>query len=174
MHKRTRFFLPGTEQPRMLSTLLLVWLLVTVSAAALLYIGANRDIETRTYSAHFKALRATGDVFLPYLLVANLLAAAAVLVAGLFYTHRVAGPIYQIEKRLGKLREGDLRVVFAVRKGDRFQSLTHALNDATGALRARLQRVRDAAGRLEAAGTASAEGQKAMRELRQSLEELQI
>lgn len=173
MHRRTRFFLPGTEQPRLLSTLLLVWLLVTVSAAALLYLGANRNIEARTYSAHFKALRATGELFLPYLLAANLMAAVAVLFAGLFYTHRVAGPIYQIEKRLGRLREGDLGVVFAVRKGDRFHSLTHALNDATGAIRARLLRVREAANRLEAAEAGSSEGQSALRDLRQALEELQ-
>jgi hypothetical protein len=109
-YKRRRYFLPGTEQPGLLRALFLIWLATTAAAGLVLYLGASRAIDAETYRAHARALRETGQLFLPFLLAGNLLAALAVLVLGIFYTHRVAGPIYQIERRLGQFRDGDFQV----------------------------------------------------------------
>lgn len=179
MQRRRRYFLPHSEQPGLLRTLLLIWLLVTVAAAVLLYLGANRNIEDATYRAHFRAMRATGQVFLPFLLGANLVAAIGVFVLALFYTHRVAGPIYQIERRLAEVRDGNLKVTFRVRKHDRFRSLADALNEATGSMRVRLERGRHAADRVESAEISSDpastnERENAIKDLRQALEELSV
>ncbi len=177
MQKRRRYYLPASDQPGLLRTLFGIWILVTIAAALILYFGANRDLTAATYKAHFDRMRQTSQVFVPYLLAGNLLAAIAVLLLGILYTHRVAGPIYQIERRLGRLRDGDLKVSFAVRKHDQFHSLADALNDAMGSIRARLDRVREASDRLEAmrttTGTTTADWDGALRDLRQSLEELQ-
>jgi methyl-accepting chemotaxis protein len=175
MQKRRQYYLPGTEQPALLSTLFWIWLGTAFVAGLVLYLGASQTLREATYQAHFTSLRRTGQLFLPYLLAGNLVAALGVLILGLFYTHRVAGPIYQIQKRLGRLGEGDLDVTFAVRKGDHFHSLTRSLNDATGVLRDRIVRARAAASKLQdlgpSPGARQADWDAAMHELLETLAE---
>jgi methyl-accepting chemotaxis protein len=175
MQKRRRYFLPDTEQSGLLRALFLIWLLTTVAAGLIIYIGASRAIEAETYRAHVQALRQTGQIFLPFLLVGNLVAAIAVLVLGIFYTHRVAGPIYQIEQRLARLRDGDFQISFKIRQADRFHSLNDALNGVAEAIRIRMEKGRTAAAALgtawERTGVRSEEWDRAMRELNDALGE---
>lgn len=47
---------------------------------------------------------------------------------GFFFSHRIAGPVYHMEKFLKKVAEGDLSGTLRIRKHDQFQSLAATIN----------------------------------------------
>ncbi len=51
------------------------------------------------------------------------------LVAGIFLTHRIAGPIYNIEKSLDEIRKGDLAKRIYLRWSDEFKNLANLANE---------------------------------------------
>ena len=50
--------------------------------------------------------------------------------AGVVVTHKVAGPVYKMQKLLGELAKGHFRVVARLRKGDELQYFFDAFNEA--------------------------------------------
>lgn len=60
-------------------------------------------------------------------------------------SHRIAGPVYVLEKRLREIGQGDLTGRMRLRKGDYFQDTAELYNETVVQLRERLQRVRDSA-----------------------------
>jgi methyl-accepting chemotaxis protein len=49
-------------------------------------------------------------------------------VFGFFFSHRMAGPVYRMEKFIKKIAEGDLSGTVRLRKGDHFQSFATSIN----------------------------------------------
>jgi methyl-accepting chemotaxis protein len=58
--------------------------------------------------------------------VANLI---LIVIFSLFYSHSMAGPIYNIKRSLRELRDGKTPRMIRVRKGDQFQDLAELLNE---------------------------------------------
>jgi len=59
----------------------------------------------------------------PSLAVSAVLSCVFTLVFGLLYSHRIAGPIYNLKKALREVRRGKLDRVVKFRKGDEFHDL---------------------------------------------------
>jgi nitrogen fixation/metabolism regulation signal transduction histidine kinase len=51
------------------------------------------------------------------------------MIFGLFYSHRMAGPLYRIQKNLKELKQGESVTEIQIRKNDHFQELVGLLND---------------------------------------------
>ena len=49
----------------------------------------------------------------------------------LFFSHRIAGPIYKIEKSIDEIARGNLALKIKLRKGDEFQDLADIMNVMT-------------------------------------------
>jgi len=60
-----------------------------------------------------------------------------------YFSHKVAGPIYRLEKACNSVIDGDYREKVVLRRGDELQSLAGLLNRAIEQTRARLVALRD-------------------------------
>jgi methyl-accepting chemotaxis protein len=61
----------------------------------------------------------------------------------IYFSHRVAGPIYRLEKVCNDLVEGNYRGKAVLRKGDELQNLASLLNRVIETTRERLAKLRD-------------------------------
>jgi methyl-accepting chemotaxis protein len=65
-------------------------------------------------------------------LLAALLIFGAALATSLFISHRIAGPVYRIEKALERWKNGNVEANLRLRGGDEFLPLAEAYNGAAG------------------------------------------
>jgi methyl-accepting chemotaxis protein len=67
---------------------------------------------------------------------------------GLYLSHRIAGPIYRVERYLSEMAEGKLTSRISFRKGDEFTSLADKINGLTDSLRATISNQRTSLGKI--------------------------
>jgi len=77
------------------------------------------------------------ELFRKNLLLAFAALAPLMLVVGVILTHRIAGPVYRMERHLEALARGENPGECRIRKDDEFQELCTRLNEAVRALEAR-------------------------------------
>jgi len=68
------------------------------------------------------------DIVLPPLLINNLLIMFLIIVVGIFYSHRIAGPMYRIEMDIKRVLDGEKGVTIRLRKKDKLKSLADLVN----------------------------------------------
>lgn len=78
-------------------------------------------------------VKSTADFIFPALLLSSLAAMILVSIATIFVftllSHRIAGPIYRIERALEDIGKGDLRAKLRLRKKDEIKNLGEGIND---------------------------------------------
>ncbi len=55
-------------------------------------------------------------------------------IVGIFFAHKISGPLYKLRAHLRSIKDGQLPPVLKFRKGDYFQDLAADFNDAYGTL----------------------------------------
>lgn len=60
-------------------------------------------------------------------------------------SHRIAGPVFMIERRLSEIANGDLTVQLKLRKEDHFQETSDELNNCVNSLREKISAIKAAA-----------------------------
>ena len=128
---------PDPVTPGVGSRLLLSWLLATgVPLVGLLAVGldllGSRDISQERIATT--------------MIVLSLLAVASGLVATIFVTKSVAGPLRRVRRALARVEEGDLDVKVGVEDGSEIGLLQSGFNEMAAGLRDR-ERIRDLFGR---------------------------
>ena len=68
------------------------------------------------------------ELILPPILFNNLILLVLISIAGIFYSHRIAGPAFRIEQDLDRVLEGESGVKIRLRKRDQLQSLADKVN----------------------------------------------
>jgi len=68
------------------------------------------------------------ELILPPILINNVIIMAIIAGIGVFYSHRIAGPIYRIEKDLARILGGEKGVKIRTRKRDSMKSLVTKIN----------------------------------------------
>lgn len=76
------------------------------------------------------------------LILRLLLMTPLVVIFSIFLSHKVAGPLYRIEKFLKGVANGDLSAKLRLRKGDELQDLAEAINDMTDDLKYRVKKLK--------------------------------
>jgi len=69
--------------------------------------------------------------------------------AGIFLSHKIAGPIYRVKKVAEQLKTGDLSAVVRFRKGDDLQELADTLNDMIAGIKGMVSEDRKIIDRLD-------------------------
>lgn len=99
----------------------------------------------------FVTLESVKDVFeLKFMLAMTLAGGELSGLAILYYytlrqSHRIAGPVYVLEKRLREIGQGDLTGRMRLRKGDYFQDTAELFNETIAGLRARMLTLQETA-----------------------------
>jgi nitrogen fixation/metabolism regulation signal transduction histidine kinase len=77
-------------------------------------------------------IKSTADFLLPLLLLSSLVAIIATgtltIIFTLIISHRIAGPLYRLEKDITEVNNGNLNMEIRVRKDDELQDLAKSLN----------------------------------------------
>ncbi len=76
------------------------------------------------------------------LAVRLLLITPLVILVSIFLSHKIAGPIYRIEKFLKSIANGDLSAKLRLRKNDELQDLADAINEMTNDLENRVNKLK--------------------------------
>ena len=126
---------------------LLYWLVSSGLGTLLLFLGHYWFLSvplTAGYGAVFHALRQLGGGLLPFVLLSLLpyilLVGAVSALLCIRVLHKIAGPIFRLERTMEALHEGEPVKPFFVRHGDLVPELASAFNDFVGRLREDRQR----------------------------------
>ena len=128
--KRRRLILFQTSQPRILLTMLILLGLVAVIMMVFVYLEYNIKLSER-----FPGLSSIQPVILTTLVIVNLFAAVFSLVLILLFSHRIAGPIFNLGRVLRGVAQGDLSGEIKFRKRDFLQEISDDGNQALEFLR---------------------------------------
>lgn len=85
-----------------------------------------------------EALRCVNRSLIPKVLLLML----AIFIAGIFISHKIAGPMYRIERSAAAIRNGDLSVNFNIRKSDEMKTTALVLEEMLESLRSDMEKIK--------------------------------
>lgn len=110
----------------------LVIIVIEAVLAIGLFLYLSKGTLTTGYSGSELKIARTYDFFLPTLLFSNLVIVGITgiigIVALIFLSHRLAGPLYRFENVLAELGKGNLTQRFKLREKDEFVELQNSIN----------------------------------------------
>jgi methyl-accepting chemotaxis protein len=132
-------------------------------SASLFYIFAGQEVADEFYKAH-QTVKHTKEMFLPWLIGANVLALVLAFILAIMPSHKIAGPIFHLEKDLKKIKNGEFPRKIRVRKGDVLGEFAENLDESMKSISGRIIGLRNSlreldryASTLEDSGSLSAE-----------------
>lgn len=170
-----RHFLWDTVQPRFLGLSLCYVMVVIVAVSAALFVPLMVELdhlplssaEAQRVADQFELLHSR---FWPVVMVVSLL----LIVHGVFFSHRIAGPLYRFRRIFQSVADGDLTVRTSIRKSDYLHVEAQCLGEMVSALREKIGRIEahhaEMTPQLERLKAAAARG--ALREVEQEADRL--
>ena len=149
--KRKIYYIKKEFQRNFIIKFCLLVILGAVVSGTVIYM-VSRGTSTTVFENSRIRIRSTADFILPAVLIGT--AATAVLVGfatffiTLYTSHKIAGPLYRIEKDLQKAIEGDLRVKFNLREGDQLQPLASSIESLVATIREDVKELKQVTGEL--------------------------
>ena len=142
--RRTKYFIHKRFQLQYLGLFLVLSIFIMVMASATVYISTYDVLKEKLESVYPQSelrpiIRQTN-----WVLFRNLILLIPIIAVGSVYlSHKIAGPLYRIEKSIEQIAKGDLDLKVKLRQGDEFKEIAHALNHMTEKLKG--MRMRDLA-----------------------------
>jgi methyl-accepting chemotaxis protein len=116
-------------------------ILAALIIAAIVY-ALSISSTTTVFENSRLTVKSTADFILPLLILSSLAAiigaGAVTIIVTLFISHRIAGPLYRLEKDIAEVNNGNLTVEIHVRKKDELQELARSLNQMLKSIRSTL------------------------------------
>ena len=109
-------------------------------------------LSERERAAIKDALHSVNRSLIPKVIILFVL----IFIAGIFFSHKIAGPMYRIERSAAAIRDGDLRVSFRLRKSDEMKDTAGALEEMVDSLQSDLNKIKTATVTLESKLNAAA------------------
>jgi nitrogen fixation/metabolism regulation signal transduction histidine kinase len=100
-----------------------------------------------TFRETMEFTQALEVLWLPMLLSA-LLGSLLVLVFGIFFSHRIAGPLFNLKRVMRQVEDGDLTVVMKIREKDEFHDVESSFNSMVTSLRNKMLTLKKTLGKL--------------------------
>jgi methyl-accepting chemotaxis protein len=151
-NRRKRFIIEGNFQTRFILRFILVvvgaTLLSTGAIMGLFYFkyhAGGADLESLIVVITPKGETNVAGLFqiiLTPLIVANLIVLCVIIPYSLFYSHKVAGPIYRLEQSMDLLLGGDMDFIITLRRNDEFKYLADKMNALIDYMRRNIGEVR--------------------------------
>lgn len=137
-NQRRNYFIKKEFQAKFILKFCLLIILACAVMSGLVYF-----LSTKTTTTSFENLRlivkSTSDFILPTLILSSLIAitliSLATILIVLFVSHRIAGPLYRLEKSLAEIGKGNLAVDVRLRKSDEIKALAASVNNMIRNLR---------------------------------------
>jgi len=130
--KRKTYFIQKGFQGKLILKFVLLLVFMAVISSVILYFLAGKELETSYYEAH-SSIKSTWDLLFPLVLVTNLVSVLVIAVATvyliLYNSHKIAGPLYKLEKVVNEVTEGNLDLRVNLRKNDQVKALGDAVEN---------------------------------------------
>ena len=121
-------------------------------SGAIIYIMSSAALTT-TFENCRLSVKSTADFILPAVLLSSavviVLIGLSAIAVTLFTSHKIAGPLYRIEKDVEEVAAGNLNTRFNLREGDEIKALAESLNYMTTSLRADIDEMKRVVRALE-------------------------
>ena len=148
LKRRRQYYIKRSFQRRFIIQFSFLILLgcVTFGLATYYYSYSSRSLTTAFVNSRLQVM-STAEFLLPALGVITLCITALVAVAVAFrlllFSHRIAGPLYRLEKTAQQVGRGNLDFHVQLRSKDELQDFAQAMDTMISDLRSRIQRIRE-------------------------------
>lgn len=137
--KRTHYFIATQFQIRFALLLIGVGVLVTAIVGLILYFVLNHLhdvlVNSNVLSLEVVEFLEQQNHLYTYSLLGTFIGVTLVLfILGIFVSHRLAGPIFALTRRMNDLAQGNFNVSLTLRKSDEFQEVKDKFNHLVKAL----------------------------------------
>ena len=106
--------------------------------SGLIVYAMSRATVTTTFENSRLTMKSTADFILPAVLLSGavviVLIGLATIVMTLFISHKIAGPLYRLDKDVQEVASGNFKTVFRLRTGDELKPLVASLNNMVAAI----------------------------------------
>jgi len=158
-------------------------LIVIGSAMSSLIIYAmSTATVTTTFENSRLTIKSTADFILPAIALSSgisvILISLTAIIITLFTSHKIAGPLYRLNKDVQELLRGNLKTEFNLRVTDEVKPLAESLNVMASTLRERISTIKDKLDSLElsakSSGNMPAEIVKKIHQARKAVDQFHI
>ncbi len=136
--KRRIYFIDSKFQVQFIIKFCLLVVLSSLITAGLLYIFASKT-TTVSFENTEAVVKSTADFIMPVLLqtiiVVMVLMGLFTIMLTLFISHKIAGPLYRLQKEFEIMAKGEFDADFKLRGDDQLQNIAESLNDMKAKLR---------------------------------------
>ena len=140
MHnRRRRYFIDKAFQTRFIIKFASLVVIATAISGVIVYLLARATVTTSFENSRL-VIKSTADFILPSVLLASAIVIISIgfatILVSLFASHRIAGPLYRLDKDLQEVTSGNLQMKFRLRKSDEMKKLAKSLNIMVESLKA--------------------------------------
>ncbi len=167
-----QYFIKKEFQARFIIKFCLIVILGAIISGIILYASTNQRLGN-TYLESLNTIKALNDNLVGNLIYTSLITIIAISIVTititLFASHKIAGPLYRLERSTETIGNGDFTLETHLRKNDEISGIASALNEMTGKLRNKMIDIRND---LEEVKESSADIESAIKDKRLSEKEL--
>lgn len=133
-YRRRQFFVKKDYQFKFILKFCLIVLAGSIISTGLIFFFSQGTL-TSSFENSRLVVKNTALAILPAIIYTNiitlLMISLATIVAVLFISHKIAGPMFRFEKELKLIGDGDLTKTIRLRKNDQITDMAESLNEMT-------------------------------------------
>ncbi len=128
-YKRTQYLIATKFQLKYIGMILLLVSLTAIMCSYVIYYTMMLTMGDKLANVYPQGrLISIVNMVNLRILFSMLLVAPIVVMIGIYASHKIAGPIYRIEKFLGSMADGNLSIPLTLRRNDELMSLASGVN----------------------------------------------
>ncbi len=151
-NRRRNYFIKKRFQANFIIKFCALVAIGSIISGTIIYLMSKAALTT-TFENSRLAIKSTADYILPAVLLSSsvviVFIGLAAIIITLFASHKIAGPLYRMEKDIQEVAAGNLKKRFNLRKSDELKALDKSLDDMTLAIRQDIDKAKRGIAELE-------------------------
>jgi len=172
-NRRRNYYIDKKFQAKFILKFCSLILIGSVISGLIVY-AMSRSTVTTTFENSRLTIKSTADFILPAVLLSGavviVLIGLATIIMTLFVSHKIAGPLYRMNKDVQEVASGNLKTAFRLRVGDEIRPLAASLNDMVVAIHDRIHEAKKSLDNIGSSTELPTEIRARIRSVRESLE----
>ncbi len=132
MTQRKTYFIQKAFQTKMMAKFVLLLTVMATISSVTLYFLAGSELKSSYYEAH-SSIKSMWDILGPTVLITNFISLFIISIATvyviLYISHKIAGPLFKLEKSINEISGGNLHLHLGLREGDQLKTLSDSLKN---------------------------------------------
>lgn len=144
--RRKNYYIKKDFQRNFIIKFCLLVLAGSVISGIIIY-AMSRTTVTTTFVNSKLTIKSTADFIMPAVLLASavviVITGIAAIAITLFTSHKIAGPLYRLEKDIDEITAGNLDISLNLRRGDEIKPVAASLNRMVKSIKDRITTVKE-------------------------------